>query len=86
MAAVKGRTHNPDQCWTCIELPHLAAFGLPIWHICDRLGMRVGAVAKHVRSHPALANQLSPRVLDELRAADSAARHHRSTRQKEAAA
>lgn len=81
-----GRFHNPADCPTCVELPHLAAFGLPMWHICDQLGMQPTAVAKHVRDHPDLAALLSPHALNELRALDSAARHRRSTRPKENAA
>lgn len=83
---MRGRTHTPDSCPTCVELVHLAAFGLPMWHICQRLGKQPSAVAKHVRTHPALAARLSPTAVDELRAIDSAERKQRSARRQETAA
>lgn len=83
---MRGRFHDPADCPTCVELPHLAAFGLPMWAICEQLGMTVSAVARHVRSYPDLAARIPSRALDDLRRADSAARHQRSTRPKENAA
>lgn len=79
------RGHDPDMCVTCVELLHLAGFGLPVWAICDQIGINVCALAKHVRARPELAARLSPQMRDEIRHADSAGRHERSSRKQVAA-
>lgn len=80
------RPHDPAGCVACTELPHITAYGLPIWAICDQLGITIAAAAKHVRDHPDLADRLSDSTRDAIRRADSADRHTRSTRPKENAA
>ncbi len=84
MAGVKGRRvghpHDPETCCTCLELPHLAGYRLPAWVIAEMIGLRVGAIAKHLRDHPELAARIPTAVLDDIRRADSAERHTRSSR------
>lgn len=81
-----GARHDPGDCVICLELPHLAGYGLPMWAISDQLGRSIAAIARHVRQHPDLADRLSATARDELRRADSADRHTRSSRPKENAA
>ena len=77
-----GRFHHPDACCYCVELPHLAQFGYPVWWVAERLGVGVPAIEKHLRDHPELAARL-PRSF--LAAIQPAIVDRRKTRQKETA-